>query len=97
MAYQYRGNTETLFDKKGLPTESNCFYSSHSEFSEANVESSTKEFFDQHVACPYNLGGLSDSEYVSFYYDSDKDIISMLDTTDGIVYLFSPNGVSNAE
>ncbi len=91
MQYQYIGSAEDLFDRRGLSNTDDCPYNSIEDFASQDVTPMTKDEFDNLVALPFKLGGLSDSEYTQFFYEQKHDVVILQDTTDNDAHLFVKN------
>lgn len=92
MIYKYIGNTESMFDKRGMSTESNYVINSLDDVGALNIDEITKDEFISKVALPYTLGFLTSNEDIIFGHDPKNDLILANDKYDNETYFFKQNG-----
>lgn len=86
--YQYIGNMDTLFDKRGRATEDNPLNIDEEELVQLEVEKITKASFEKRVALPYRLGFITDIDRIVYFHEPTLDLIMASDSADDMTYIF---------
>ena len=86
--YQYIGNMDTLFDKRGRATEDNPLNMDEEELVQLEVEKITKASFEKRVALPYKLGFITDIDRIVYLYEPTNDLLMAQDAIDDMTYIF---------